>query len=99
MTATLSAYKNDTDKVAFYVDDTRGMGIDVLPPDVNHSSWDFSIEDRPGLSPAIRFGLGAIKNVGSAPVEMILEEQRKGPFESLNDFARRCRCIRLAAAL
>lgn len=89
MTATLSASKNDTDKVAFYVDDTRGMGIDVLPPDVNHSSWDFSIEDRPGLSPAIRFGLGAIKNVGSAPVEMILEEQRKGPFESLNDFARR----------
>ena len=46
MTALLSASKNDTDKVAFYVADCRSMGIDVLPPDVNTSGWDFTIEDR-----------------------------------------------------
>jgi len=89
MTATLSASKNDTEKVAFYVADARSLGIDVLPPDVNHSSWDFSIEDRPGKSPAIRFGLGAIKNVGSNPVQMILDEQVISKFKDLNDFAKR----------
>ena len=47
MTALLSASKNDTAKVAFYVADCRSMGIDVLPPDVNSSGWDFTIEDRP----------------------------------------------------
>jgi len=40
------------------------MGVEVLPPDVNSSEWDFAIEDRPNQKPAIRFGLGAIKNVG-----------------------------------
>ena len=89
MTATLSAAKTDNEKVAFYVADSRSMGIEVLPPDVNHSSWDFSIEDRPGKSPAIRFGLGAIKNVGSNPVQMILDEQRVAKFTDLNDLARR----------
>lgn len=89
MTATLSASKTDNEKVAFYVADSRSMGIDVLPPDVNHSSWDFSIEDRPGKSPAIRFGLGAIKNVGSNPVQMILDEQQVAKFTDLNDLARR----------
>jgi DNA polymerase III subunit alpha len=46
MTALLSAEKNDTAKVALYVADARSMGIDVLPPDVNSSGWDFTIEDR-----------------------------------------------------
>jgi DNA polymerase-3 subunit alpha len=45
MTALLSVTKSDTDKVAFYVADARTMGIDVLPPDVNCSGWDFTIED------------------------------------------------------
>ena len=45
MTALLSASKNDTAKVAFYVADCRSMGIDILPPDINASDWDFSIED------------------------------------------------------
>ena len=89
MTATLSASKTDNEKVAFYVADSRSMGIDVLPPDVNHSSWDFSIEDRPDKAPAIRFGLGAIKNVGSNPVQMILDEQQIARFTDLNDLARR----------
>jgi DNA polymerase-3 subunit alpha len=89
MTALLSAEKNDTAKVAFYVADCRSMGIDVLSPDVNSSGWDFTIEDRPEKGPAIRFGLGAIKNVGQAPVELIMEARKEGVFTSLNDFIQR----------
>ncbi|HWQ45676.1 MAG TPA: DNA polymerase III subunit alpha [Longilinea sp.] len=90
MTALLSASKNESDKVAFYIVDCRSMGIDVLPPDVNASVWDFCIEDRPEKSPAIRFGLGAIKNVGQGPVEMICAARRQGgKFTDLTDFARR----------
>jgi len=89
MTALLSAWKNDTDKVATYVADCRAMGIDVLPPDVNVSGYDFSIEDRENDEPAIRFGLGAIKNVGQHPVNLILEARLDGPFVDLIDFAGR----------
>ena len=89
MTALLSAEKNDTAKVAFYVADCRGLGIEVLAPDINVSGWDFTIEDRSGKIPAIRFGLGAIKNVGQGPVELIHEARKSGPFQSLNDFIRR----------
>ena len=73
MTALLSASKNEIEKVALYVADSRSMGIEVLPPDVNTSQYDFSIEDRDGQPSAIRFGLGAVKNVGQGPVETILE--------------------------
>lgn len=89
MTALLSVSKSDTDKVAFYVADARSMGIDVLPPDVSRSDWDFTIEDRAEGTSAIRFGLGAIKNVGQAPVDMILDAKKSGPFKDLNDFVRR----------
>jgi DNA polymerase III subunit alpha len=89
MTALLSAEKNNTEKVAFYVADCRSMGLEVLPPDVNTSGWDFSIEDRPDGASAIRFGLGAIKNVGQAPVELIMQARTEGRFNDLTDFARR----------
>ena len=89
MTALLSAWKNSTDKVAAYVADCRAMGIEVLPPDVNTSDYDFSIEDRENDKPAIRFGLGAIKNVGQQPVDLILEARREGRFQDLTDFAHR----------
>jgi DNA polymerase-3 subunit alpha len=90
MTALLSVSKNETDKVALYTADTRRMGIAVEPPDVNASEWDFAIEDRPDGSAVIRFGLGAVKNVGQGPVEAILKaRQEGGVFKDLNDFARR----------
>ncbi len=89
MTALLSAWKNDADKVATYVADCRAMGIDVLPPDVNSSGYDFTIEDREQGDPAIRFGLGAIKNVGENPVALILEARQDSPFKDLTDFAHR----------
>ena len=88
MTALLSVWKNDTGKVALYVADTRSMGIKVLPPDVNASSYDFAIEDQSEGS-AIRFGMGAVKNVGQGPVELILKARADGIFTNLNDFARR----------
>ena len=90
MSALLSVTKHETDKMALYVNDTRAMGVEVLPPDVNASSWDFTIEDRQEQKPAIRFGLGAIKNVGQGPVEIISQARAKGgAFTDLNDFAAR----------
>jgi len=89
MTALLSASKNEIEKVALYVADCRSMGIEVLPPDINTSDYDFSIEDRPGRDPAIRFGLGAVKNVGQSPVEQILTARQSKPFTDLKDFALR----------
>lgn len=89
MTALMSASASETEKVAFYVADARSMGIPVLQPDINASEWDFSIEDTEG-KPSIRFGMGAIKNVGQNAVQPIIDERiANGKFTDLNDFARR----------
>ena len=95
MTAVLSVAKNDTAKVALYVADCRRMGIPVEPPEINASGWDFAIEDREETDGSgekkavIRFGLGAVKNVGQGPVDIILAARQDGAFADLNDFARR----------
>jgi len=89
MTALLSVSKNDTAKVALYVADARRMGLGVEPPEINASEWDFSIEDCQDSASVIRFGLGAVKNVGQGAVEAILKEHRNGKFRDINDFARR----------
>jgi DNA polymerase-3 subunit alpha len=90
MTAVLSVNQNDTDKVALYVADCRRMGITVAPPDVSISGWDFTIEDHEEGGSTIRFGLGAVKNVGHGPVDAILEGRAQaGPFEDINDFTNR----------
>ncbi len=97
MCALMSVFKSDASKVAHYASDARSMGIEVLPPDVNASGWDFTIEDLPdpstgsgqGSKAGIRFGLGAIKNVGRGPVDIILAARAEGPFTDLNTFARR----------
>jgi DNA polymerase-3 subunit alpha len=90
MTALLSVNQNDTSKVALYAADSRRMGIEVAPPDINISEWDFSIEDKDDQKSAIRFGLGAVKNVGYAPVDIILKARaEKGTFNDINDFAHR----------
>ncbi|MEW5870596.1 MAG: DNA polymerase III subunit alpha [Chloroflexota bacterium] len=89
MTALLSVSKNDTAKVALYVADCRRMGISVESPDISVSNWDFTIEDCPDGQAVIRFGLGAVKNVGMAPVDVILKARQGQPFQDLNDLARR----------
>ncbi len=92
MTALLSVFKHDSDKVAIYIADCRRRGFDVLPPDINHSGLDFQIRPKmdEDTSGAIRFGLGAVKNVGEGAIEKILDARRTGgEFKSLADFAQR----------
>ena len=90
MTALLSVFKQDSDKVALYIADCRRMGLEVLPPDVNASDYDFSPEDRDDGKAGIRFGLGAAKNVGQGAIETILDaREEEGVFNTLEEFARR----------
>ncbi|HSW89676.1 MAG TPA: DNA polymerase III subunit alpha [Patescibacteria group bacterium] len=75
---------NREEKVSQAISECRRLGITVLPPDINKSSDDFSIEES-----SIRFGLGAVKNVGSAAIESIQAARENGPFASFTDFLRR----------
>jgi len=92
MAALLSANAGKTEQIALYVAEARNMKVPVLAPEINASGWDFEIEDAEGADgkPNIRFGMCAIKNVGQAAVELIIEERRaNGTFKNLNEFARR----------
>jgi DNA polymerase-3 subunit alpha len=84
MAASLSAEIDKTDKIIRLINECRDMGIDLLPPDINKSDEGFTIE-----SGAIRFGLKAVKGVGSSAIELIKEERSKGPFASFDDFLTR----------
>ncbi|MBP7736783.1 MAG: DNA polymerase III subunit alpha [Spirochaetes bacterium] len=82
MTSLLSAQPDRQDDVIQYINDCRANGIDVLPPSVNRSDYDFTIEGK-----SIRFGLSAIKGVGSKAIESIVAaRKRAGNFDSLKDF-------------
>ena len=85
MAALLTSETNDTDKIVKYIEECRTMGIEVLPPDVNESSSDFTVvEDK------IRFGLVAVKNVGETAIQSILTARRnEGRFGTLYDFCER----------
>lgn len=92
MAAFLSAESGNPDKLNIGIAECRKMGILVLPPDVNHSGSGFVIEENKASmnNKAIRFGLSAIKNVGSIAIDMILAERNKdGNFSSLGDLIRR----------
>ena len=89
MTALLSASMGETEKVAFYINDCNMMGIAVFTPDINKSEWDFKIEDCPDGKFVIRYGLGAVKNVGHCPVQVILDGRDGKVFKDVNDFVRR----------
>ena len=85
MAALLTSEFNNTDKLVEYLKEARSMGIEILPPDVNKSEYEFSVEDG-----KIRFGLGGIKNVGGSAIEDILRERREsGPYKDLEDFCLR----------
>ena len=82
MTSLLSAQPDRQDDVVQYINDCRAAGIDVLPPSVNASGYDFTIEGA-----SIRFGLSAIKGVGQKAIESIVAaRKRAGTFNSLRDF-------------
>jgi DNA polymerase III subunit alpha len=92
MTALLTVEQGNPERVGLLIAEARRMGIEILPPDVNYSQLDFAIEDEPAgvQGPAIRYGLGAIKNVGEGPVEVILDGRGQGgPFADVDDFCRR----------
>jgi len=91
ITAFLVTHTDQLEKVATAVAECRRLGIKVLPPDVNHSQVNFSIEtDGEDNTPAIRFGLNAIKNVGVGAVEpLVAQRQKDGQFKSIEDFCRR----------
>ncbi len=84
--ALLTSVAGNAAKIAEYIQECRELGITVTPPDINESEADFT----PLPDDRIRFGLGAIKNVGSATVHAIVEARKQGgPFRSLADFCRR----------
>ena len=91
MSALLSNEINNTDKISVFVEECKSMGIKVLPPDVNRSQLKFSPEySEEDNIDSIRYGLAAIKNVGSAAMNLaVTERNQSGDYSSADDFARR----------
>jgi DNA polymerase-3 subunit alpha len=86
MAAVLSSEIGDTEKVVAYIAEARELGIKVLQPSVDESGWKFTVTG----DHEIRFGLGAIRNVGRSAIESIMETRtRGGRFRSLQDFCER----------
>ena len=78
-----------TDKLAIFYEDMRRVGVECLPPSVNHSEAEFSVEQT-GEGLAVRYALGALKGVGEKAMEQLVEERKsRGPFRSLEDFSER----------
>ena len=89
MVALLNAYKDNTDKVAGAIAECRRLDIPVLPPSVNHSEVEYSIEGNPESGASIRFGLSTIKNVGAAAVAPLVKARKKeGAFESMEQMCQ-----------
>jgi DNA polymerase-3 subunit alpha len=90
LAALLTADKGNQAKVMRFIQDARDLGIAVLPPDVNLSDADFTVEDVAGpdgrTAGAIRFGIGAVKGIGDAAVDAILAARKDGPFDGIIDF-------------
>ena len=84
MCAFLTSVIDNQDKVVFYLGECQRLGIEFLPPDINESFENFTV-----ASQGIRFGLGAIKNVGLNTVKAIVRERKSAPFATLFDFCCR----------
>ena len=91
MTALLTAESSDAEKISAAINECRRMRIKVLPPDINESDVGFTIvKERKSLAGrAIRFGLSAVKNVGTAAITAILEARSIDKFRSFPDFCSR----------
>jgi DNA polymerase-3 subunit alpha len=85
MAALLSSEIGNTDKVVQYINEARELGLEILPPDVNESGFKFTVigERR------IRFGLGAVRNVGEGAIESIIAGRQEAPYASLADLVER----------
>ena len=89
MAAIMNSVMDNTGKVAGYIQYCRSRGIPVLAPDVNQSRWKFTVGADENQKPGIRFGMGAIKNVGYHAVEAIAQTRSSGLFVDFFDFADR----------
>jgi len=85
MCALLTSERDNTDKIVEYVNEANRMGIEILPPDINESESLFKVID----DKTIRFGLLAVKNVGSGAIDSILEERKQGKFTSLEHLCQK----------
>ena len=84
MAALMTSVLDSATKISGYIAECKELGIPVLPPDINHSEDSFTVEGD-----AIRFGLGAVKNVGIGLIRGIVAKRADGPFKSLEDFLQR----------
>ena len=85
MAALMTSVLDSATKVSGYIAECKELGIPVLPPDINHSDDPFTVEGN-----SIRFGLGAVKNVGRGLIRsMVAKRNADGPFKSLEDFLQR----------
>ncbi len=83
--ALLSSELGNMDKITQYISDAKHFGIEVLPPDINESLWPFNV-----VGTNIRFGMGAVKNVGNNAVDEIVRERlENGPFTGFLNFCER----------
>jgi DNA polymerase-3 subunit alpha len=86
MAALMSSDYDDTDRLAIEITECQHMGLTVMAPDINESFVEFAVVPESG---AIRFGMAAIKNVGTGAVEEILRARSDGPFTNMEDFLGR----------
>lgn len=84
MAATLSADMDNTTKVVIYINECKEMGLKILPPDINESEQEFKVTGN-----SIRFGLEAVKGVGSSAIEAILDTRNSQKFTSFFEFCSR----------
>ncbi|MBW1894604.1 MAG: DNA polymerase III subunit alpha [Deltaproteobacteria bacterium] len=84
MASLLTSEMQSSEDVVKYIAECRSHGIDVLPPDINESKKSFTVSEG-----KIRFGMAAVKNVGEAAIESIIEERNKDKFSSLFKFCER----------
>ena len=89
MASLISFETSDPEKLSYYLQSTKELGLKVLPPDINRSQIEFTVATTEDGNPGILFGLQGIKNVGGAALQTILEEQSKKPFADLYDFCKR----------
>ena len=89
MAAIMNSVYGNPGKIAGYIQYCRSRGIAILPPDVNHSQWKFTVQRMPDGSLGILFGLGAVKTVGQGAVNAILRERERARYEDIFDFCER----------
>ncbi|MEM6285435.1 MAG: OB-fold nucleic acid binding domain-containing protein, partial [Chloroflexota bacterium] len=90
MAALLSVYRENAEKVSTFLEECGRLEIPIMPPSVNHSHFDFDIQNLDNGARGIRFGMAAIKNASTGAVQRIIDEREEsGLFSDLTDFCQR----------